>query len=211
MAAGPPPDEHDGEGLWPRHRSRSSTAPTRALDDDRISVTSRASKRSSVRSLRLRQEIEQATSQLRTSTSYEGLGVARDSQDDPRPPSERSRASTGSGSLGPPVPSPASVEREHDDSETHSLASAASGASMPSLYSAGIWSQTSSMTSHGGLAPGLGYSTKDSREQEVVRPRQRELKEWSQACWTWQREKSQSHGMLSKTPLMREVSDLTSN
>ncbi|KAI5481909.1 Ras GTPase-activating protein 1 [Pseudohyphozyma bogoriensis] len=32
-----------------------------------------------------------------------------------------------------------------------------------------------------------------------------EIKEWSQACWVWQQEKSSSGGMLSKTPLIREV------
>ncbi|KAK4702288.1 hypothetical protein P7C70_g3933, partial [Phenoliferia sp. Uapishka_3] len=219
MDSGPSsPSEGDSATRWTgdllRTRTKSGGSAAAGgggrtmLDDDRRSLISRSSQGSSLRSLRLRHEIEQTANQLRASSSYEGLGIAgagpssgSDVESRPRLNSNHSRGSTGNGVAGPPIPSP------QDDSETRSIASAKSTASMPSLFGGAIWSNTSSPGgSQSGLAPPMGGSGRESRDRDrdIIRPRQRELKEWSQTCWIWQREKA-SFGMLSKTPLMREV------
>lgn len=96
---------------------------------------------------------------------------------------------------------------EGEESETRSFVSAGSA---PSGYGAGgIWPQAtaSSAGSVGGGSSIGRESPRGDRERERERPRQRELREWSQACWVWTREKGGGgSGMLSRAPLIREVS-----
>lgn len=154
----------------------------------------------SSRSMRLREDIEKAAERLRERASQEELNR-------PKPPS---RGSAGSGSpnvsssgvpLYPGAPAPGSYKPAVDDAaDVQSIASVRSAGSSPSL-AGGLW-PASSVAS---IAAREDWER--DRDRESLRPRQKELREWSQTCWAWQRDgkSSGSGGLLSKAPLIREV------
>jgi hypothetical protein len=158
----------------------------------------------SIRSQRLREDSEKTAHQM---DIREGLD---------RPPLDTRGSSSDAVSVsssGEPLylgaPSPSSLLdrnfQPRDDADTTSLASVRSTESGSAAWLQGA---TESSSGHGSIGQGsMGGGAKE-RDRDSLRPRQRELREWSQACWVWQREKMPwlGTGMLSKAPLIREVS-----
>lgn len=173
-------------------------------DTDSLSVMSGSTgagstrmRTASVRSQRLREDIERTAERLRASASKEEL----------ERPVVESRDSGGSGGGGSPnvsssgVPlypgAPKPVGYKAGDSpelvSVHSLSSSPAPSTAPQLASS---------------AASIARSERDYDKRASVRPRQKELREWSQSCLMWQRGDSKAGhgGLLSKAPLIREVS-----
>ncbi|ORY89382.1 hypothetical protein BCR35DRAFT_300543 [Leucosporidium creatinivorum] len=181
----------------------------RGTDTDSLSVMSGSTgtggrpRTPSSRSMRLREDIEKTAERLRAKASREELE---------RPPMEtrESRGSKGSSASGSPsiassglplypgAPQPTTYRTSIDDgAEVQSIASVRSAESSPSM-AGGAWPASSSAS--------IAAREERDRDRESLRPRQKELKEWSQTCWVWQRDgKAGSGGLLSKAPLIREV------
>lgn len=149
----------------------------------------------SMRARRIREDIERTAQRLRSSES-----LKRQAQAESAHAQTKDDGDGGSVASGPP-PSLAAARTLTPTGDGTSDAT--------SVFSASTKDRGStSAPSTSGLWPQSYSSTKDSPDlSSPLRSRPREMKEWSQSCWIWQRSpiSTSSGGMLGKAPLIRDV------
>ncbi|GAA5925301.1 uncharacterized protein JCM15063_004985 [Sporobolomyces koalae] len=192
-------------------------------ENDTSSIHS--SNSASIRNARLREDIEQTAQRIKDRASAEDVARARAStpaesaapstpvaNPDPNQPVAR-RGSSGFASslpLYPGAPLPAAP--------LHSPASEPTGGydarSLHSGTSEADSGKSWQVPHHGGVARGARSEFSEAKGDRTARVRQKESKEWSQACWIWVQDKgsdasvggsSSGGGKFSKTPLIRDV------
>lgn len=184
-------------------------------DTDTASINSANS--ASLRNARLREDIEKTAQRIkeRESTEEARAGTSTPPVTDATPSGSRRPSAGFASSLplypGAPLPAAplASPPYEAFDSfDARSLHSIASGADSTASF-AGTWPAPSNSSGTGGGARAEYSAPKGERQGRV---RQKESKEWSQACWIWVKDKtvaasssSSGVGKFSKTPLIQNV------
>ncbi|GAA6054276.1 hypothetical protein JCM3770_005155 [Rhodotorula araucariae] len=196
-----------------------------------------APRTSSLRAARLREDIEKEALRIKERASMEELrrnaaaasavaaGHRAVTPEPPRPqhsvpsqtPPQRPRprksfsGSTSGIPLYPGAPAPSSAAANEDTRSVHSLGSQATTSVYPAVQGG---SSASIASMSGSYATGSGSGGASARTEYGVRnerPRQRESREWSQACWVWVRDKgavpasASGGGKFSKAPLIRDV------
>ncbi|GAA5962361.1 hypothetical protein JCM3765_002955 [Sporobolomyces pararoseus] len=195
---------------------------SRTGETDSSSIHS--SNSASLRNARLREDIERTAQRIKERGSMEN-GHREPSNSQPSPPvpapiptapaipdnaapTPSRRPSVGFASSlplypGAPLPAVPSYDDSFDDRSLYSLASAGAD-------STGTWPSTPILGGGGASSARSEYGTPKGERQPRIR--QKESKEWSQACWIWIKEKgspkesgSSAGSKFSKAPLIRDV------
>ena len=185
-------------------------------DTDSASINSANS--ASLRNARLREDIEKTAQRIkeRESTEEARAGTTTPPIPDTTPSGSRRPSAGFASSLplypGAPLPAAplASPPYEAFDSfDARSLHSVASGGADSTASLTGTWPAPSIHSATGGGARAEYSAPRGERQGRV---RQKESKEWSQACWIWVKDKtvvssssSGSGGKFSKAPLIQNV------
>lgn len=193
-------------------------APRDSPKSDDGQYSARSSTNESARARRLREDIERTARRLRSSESMRSVEAA-ESSDPASIDAANSGLMLGVGTNNAP-------QRSRTPTSESFISASSNGDDAASVRSAASSGPSSIPSVNGGYWT-AGRNRAQREPGSPLRPRPRELKEWSQSCWVWQPRSpatgmsssasssslsmSSSHGgaKLGKSPVMLDVSEHT--